>query len=119
MTRADGSRLTLPQPELLPSRQIKVGDIATFTYEYHARIDTPINPQITRIRQDLTWRDVLRDHVMHEVSANEELGTTCPLRLPLPLFPIQFSDVLLTILQLLRRRHQSLLVSGCIRSGRI
>lgn len=54
--------MTLGQPDSEISQKLKIGDIVTFTYEYHSRVDVPVNPQIMRVRQDLTWRDVLRDN---------------------------------------------------------
>eukprot|EP00026_Physarum_polycephalum_P001342 Phypoly_transcript_01343.p1 GENE.Phypoly_transcript_01343~~Phypoly_transcript_01343.p1 ORF type:complete len:974 (+),score=101.70 Phypoly_transcript_01343:154-3075(+) len=35
------------------------GDIATFTYENYSRYAIPINPKIYRIRDDVTWEEVV------------------------------------------------------------
>jgi hypothetical protein len=35
------------------------GDIATFTYENFSRFAIPINPKIYRIRDDVTWQQVI------------------------------------------------------------
>jgi hypothetical protein len=42
------------------------GDIVTFSYHIYSRATIPLKPEITRIRPDLTWDDVLLSH------ANEE-----------------------------------------------
>eukprot|EP00026_Physarum_polycephalum_P002905 Phypoly_transcript_02914.p1 GENE.Phypoly_transcript_02914~~Phypoly_transcript_02914.p1 ORF type:complete len:836 (+),score=73.69 Phypoly_transcript_02914:81-2588(+) len=57
---ADGNHLNLPEPEL--DVPVKIGDIVTFTYEHHSRSEVPLNPQIIRVRHDISWRNVLRDH---------------------------------------------------------
>jgi hypothetical protein len=37
----------------------KKGDVVTFSYEIHARRELPFNPNIIRIRMDLSWEDVV------------------------------------------------------------
>ena len=38
------------------------GDIVTFSYDSYARRSEPVNPSIIRIRQDMTWDDVVRNY---------------------------------------------------------
>ena len=35
------------------------GDVVSFSYDHQARIEIPTNPKVYRIRDDLTWQDVL------------------------------------------------------------
>lgn len=42
--------------------QPKKGDIVTFEFETASRREIPTNPTITRIRKDVSWDDVVRDH---------------------------------------------------------
>ena len=49
---------------MVPRQSVQVpslikGDIVTFSYEIHARKDLPVNPEIYRIRTDVSWEDVL------------------------------------------------------------
>lgn len=38
------------------------GDIVTFSFESYSRREIPVNPFVSRIRKDISWRDVLREH---------------------------------------------------------
>eukprot|EP00026_Physarum_polycephalum_P000178 Phypoly_transcript_00178.p1 GENE.Phypoly_transcript_00178~~Phypoly_transcript_00178.p1 ORF type:complete len:1068 (-),score=137.60 Phypoly_transcript_00178:3031-5769(-) len=38
---------------------VSVGDIVTFSYENQAKKDIPTNPKIYRIRNDVSWKDVV------------------------------------------------------------
>ena len=49
----------------------KKGDIVTFTFESFSNRSLPVNPEISRIRADLTWREVLRHHAS-STSANSQ-----------------------------------------------
>lgn len=42
----------------LPSK----GDIVTFSYEINTRHELPVNPEIIRVRSDVTWLDVVHSH---------------------------------------------------------
>ena len=41
---------------------IKCGDIVTISYENSSRSFVPINPVITRVRFDMTWKDAVHNH---------------------------------------------------------
>jgi hypothetical protein len=56
--RPNGTTFTVP-PEDVQVPTPTVGDVVSFSYEVHARRDTPVNPSIYRIRHDLLWDDVL------------------------------------------------------------
>lgn len=45
-------------PELLP----KKGDVVTFEFDHLLRRETPVNPVVTRIREDIRWDDALSDY---------------------------------------------------------
>jgi hypothetical protein len=40
----------------------KVGDIVTFSYEAYSVNSIPTNPAIIRIRSDLSWESIVREH---------------------------------------------------------
>jgi hypothetical protein len=44
--------------------QPKMGDIVTFEHEIFSRREIPTTPKIVRIRKDVNWEDVVRDHVL-------------------------------------------------------
>eukprot|EP00026_Physarum_polycephalum_P002695 Phypoly_transcript_02703.p1 GENE.Phypoly_transcript_02703~~Phypoly_transcript_02703.p1 ORF type:complete len:811 (+),score=66.41 Phypoly_transcript_02703:184-2616(+) len=50
-----------PESVLIPS--VAKGDIVSFSYEITSRWDVPINPEIHRLRPDLSWEDVVLNAV--------------------------------------------------------
>lgn len=38
------------------------GDVVTFTYENYSTAAVPVNPELYRIRRDMTWEDVIRNY---------------------------------------------------------
>jgi hypothetical protein len=50
----------------LPSK----GDIVTFSYEISTRKELPVNPEIQKIRTDISWEDVLASHTNEEKYLN-------------------------------------------------
>jgi hypothetical protein len=46
--------------QLVPHFTLKRGDVVTFSYETLSRRAVPVNPEILRVRTDLTWIDVVR-----------------------------------------------------------
>lgn len=40
-----------------------LGDIVTFSYERHARREVPVDAKVVRVRNDVVWEDIVRDHV--------------------------------------------------------
>jgi hypothetical protein len=57
-----------------PDFPIKKGDVVTFTFENHSQRDIPIHPKIYRIREDVTWREVLRDHLAEKLRKTRTLN---------------------------------------------
>ena len=59
----------------------KVGDVVTVEYESHARREVPVGPRIVRIRTDVSWEDVLRDHAsdLTNYKTGHCLLSSCPL----------------------------------------
>ena len=49
---------------------LQKGDIVTYSYEVHARSEVPVNPTITRIRTDVTWKDVMMSFASEEKFLN-------------------------------------------------
>eukprot|EP00026_Physarum_polycephalum_P004297 Phypoly_transcript_04315.p1 GENE.Phypoly_transcript_04315~~Phypoly_transcript_04315.p1 ORF type:complete len:712 (-),score=56.46 Phypoly_transcript_04315:8-2143(-) len=62
----NGTTLAVP-PEDSATKQIKIGDIVTFSYERVSRSDAPANPKIIRVRRDVDWDDV----VYHQTPSDE------------------------------------------------
>jgi hypothetical protein len=46
-----------PTSVLIPTPN--VGDVVTFSYEIHARRELPVNPEIYRVRTDVSWEEVI------------------------------------------------------------
>ena len=61
-----------PHPPSLISfliiKNIAIGDIVSFSFETYSRRDTPVHPKILRIRQDITWQNVIHNflHNSHD-----------------------------------------------------
>eukprot|EP00026_Physarum_polycephalum_P001919 Phypoly_transcript_01922.p1 GENE.Phypoly_transcript_01922~~Phypoly_transcript_01922.p1 ORF type:complete len:959 (+),score=104.66 Phypoly_transcript_01922:166-3042(+) len=67
----DGSEFQAPYQHSSHESLPKKGDVVTFTFENFSNRSLPINPEISRVREDLTWRDVLRLHA-NSTSANSQ-----------------------------------------------
>eukprot|EP00026_Physarum_polycephalum_P001621 Phypoly_transcript_01623.p1 GENE.Phypoly_transcript_01623~~Phypoly_transcript_01623.p1 ORF type:complete len:1048 (-),score=160.89 Phypoly_transcript_01623:116-2998(-) len=55
----------------VPFEQVQIptpspGDVVSFSYDMHTRRDLPVNPVIYKLRNDLSWEDVVRNHVQEE-----------------------------------------------------
>jgi len=62
----DGMTFTGSSENAKLGTEPKVGNVVTFTYENFSRRALPVNPQILRIREDVSWEEVLFNHV-HDV----------------------------------------------------
>lgn len=68
--RSDGKRCDVPAHNV-HVKNIKAGDVVSFSYENSARREVPLNPKIFRVRCDLDWNDVLlSDSRKNEVFLN-------------------------------------------------
>ncbi len=47
-------------------QRLKEGDIVTCNYETITTRSTPCNPKISRLRKDITWRDVVQSFYSQE-----------------------------------------------------
>lgn len=56
--RVDESTISVPTRDVL-IRQLKIGDIVSFSYERHARRYGPVNPQVYRVRTDISWQEAV------------------------------------------------------------
>ena len=59
--RPDGDTFLL-QDQMSDDPKPKKGDVVTFEFDYGTRTVTPANPQINRIRKDLSWEEVQRNY---------------------------------------------------------
>jgi hypothetical protein len=41
--------------------------VVTIEYDHFSKTDVPVDPKLTRIREDLEWKDVLRDFVNENI----------------------------------------------------
>jgi hypothetical protein len=58
ISRPNGNTFTVPANDVhIPTPQI--GEIVTFSYERRSYLDSPINPKIVKVRNDILWRDVM------------------------------------------------------------
>lgn len=61
--RPDGEIFAVGCESILPlHRPCVVGDVVTFTYDRQARRNVPTNPRVTRIREDMSWQDLLQTY---------------------------------------------------------
>eukprot|EP00026_Physarum_polycephalum_P001397 Phypoly_transcript_01398.p1 GENE.Phypoly_transcript_01398~~Phypoly_transcript_01398.p1 ORF type:complete len:808 (+),score=111.44 Phypoly_transcript_01398:465-2888(+) len=58
-----GESVLIPTP--------KIGQIVTFSYERRTHTDQPINPSIVKVREDLSWRDVVQNSHKEKKYLNE------------------------------------------------
>eukprot|EP00026_Physarum_polycephalum_P001049 Phypoly_transcript_01050.p1 GENE.Phypoly_transcript_01050~~Phypoly_transcript_01050.p1 ORF type:complete len:906 (+),score=142.25 Phypoly_transcript_01050:476-3193(+) len=57
----DGVTFVVSAQNVKPGLRPKIGDIVTFSYEDFSRKASPVNPNIYRIRTDVSWKDVVRN----------------------------------------------------------
>ena len=92
--RPDDSTFTAPllNAELKPKR----GDVVTFSYKAFSRRATPVDPKVLRVRLDLNWEDVLREHVREQALNGSPYSplTSTPSIFLISLPPFLFSFVL-------------------------
>jgi len=69
--RPDDSTFTAPL--LTPDIKAKRGDIVTFSYKAFSRRATPVDPKVVRVRNDLLWEEVLREHGRAPINGNLSL----------------------------------------------
>ena len=65
--------------------KLKKGDVVTFTYDDYSRRDTPFNARIYRVRDDLSWEEVVQRYLRDTPHA-QALPLTGTLLLSLPPF---------------------------------
>ena len=70
--RPDGITFTALPPPFQPSP--KPGEVVTFTYQNYIRHEIPVDPQIQRIRLDISWEDVLVDYASLDMNL-QKYGT--------------------------------------------
>lgn len=53
----------------------KIGDVVTFSYDSLApKTESPVNPIFQRIRYDVTWEDILQQHILDK-SQKQDLNS--------------------------------------------
>ena len=57
-SRPNGVIFKVPSESVQLASKLRVGEIASFSYESHSRREAPVNPVIYRKREDLLWDDV-------------------------------------------------------------
>eukprot|EP00026_Physarum_polycephalum_P002833 Phypoly_transcript_02842.p1 GENE.Phypoly_transcript_02842~~Phypoly_transcript_02842.p1 ORF type:complete len:838 (+),score=97.84 Phypoly_transcript_02842:84-2597(+) len=62
----DGIIFEVPNQKFPENAVPKKGEIVTFEYENYSKRSVPVGPTIVRVRTDLTWRDVVRQHFQDE-----------------------------------------------------
>lgn len=72
--RPDGTVFTAPSVKGL---EIKRGDVVSFEYTAFSRKQIPTHPRILRRRVDVSWKDVVRDH-LQSVSSDTKSSQSPP-----------------------------------------
>lgn len=90
--RPDGITFAVPASDIHTPVPPESGDIVSFSCENHARSEVPVNPKIYRIRQDLTWPEVVRNEAEESKYLNGTWQSTFSsnMKLLFPLFLIFF-----------------------------
>ena len=65
----NGTKLQLSHQQVITDDLPAQGDVVTVEYDHFSKTDVPVDPKLTRIREDLEWRDVLRDFVNENILA--------------------------------------------------
>jgi hypothetical protein len=52
----------------------KIGDVVSFSSDTTARAEMPVNPKIYRVRTDISWEEVLANHVKEQQFLNSTYG---------------------------------------------
>eukprot|EP00026_Physarum_polycephalum_P000846 Phypoly_transcript_00847.p1 GENE.Phypoly_transcript_00847~~Phypoly_transcript_00847.p1 ORF type:complete len:1309 (+),score=236.62 Phypoly_transcript_00847:226-3927(+) len=78
-----GGQIFTVAPERVSIALPKKGEIVTFAYEISSRRDLPLNPEIYRTRNDVSWEDVVHSYsqerkIVTENSQNTENFTAHP-----------------------------------------
>ena len=61
-TRPEGVSFTTEVPEDFQNEVYpKKGDIISFSFQNFSKNEVPVDPQLYRIREDLTWKDVVQN----------------------------------------------------------
>lgn len=62
--RPTGQLMTVPSKDVEEGveKEMKAGDIVSFSYEASSRRDVPSGIKVFRIRLDLSWEDVIINH---------------------------------------------------------
>lgn len=68
--RVTGHTISIPLKDINISIPL-VGQIVTFSFESHSRREVPVNPKIQRIRNDVTWEELINTHNNEKESENE------------------------------------------------
>ena len=71
LCRPSGIEFTAPLPHDV---ELKIGDVATFVYDNYSQWSIPVNPTILRLREDITWKDILFDYQRNSSSPSKELN---------------------------------------------
>lgn len=58
---------------------LRRGMIVTFSFEAHSRRELPVNPKIMRIRQDLSWDDIMKDDFVAQSILNGTKSILAPI----------------------------------------
>lgn len=56
-------------------RDLEKGDVVTFAYDDYSRRSLPVNPKVYRIRDDLSWEEVLENYAAENTGPESE-GTS-------------------------------------------
>eukprot|EP00026_Physarum_polycephalum_P000668 Phypoly_transcript_00669.p1 GENE.Phypoly_transcript_00669~~Phypoly_transcript_00669.p1 ORF type:complete len:889 (+),score=100.09 Phypoly_transcript_00669:213-2879(+) len=71
----NGTKLQLEHQQISADELPEKGDVVTIEYDHFSKTDVPVAPILTRIREDLEWKDVLRDFVNDTLSSDRERET--------------------------------------------
>lgn len=74
--RPNGNIFTVPFEDNQVAN-LKMGDVVTFAFENSLRRGVPLNPKIVKLRNDISWQDVIRSYKKDTAYLNGNYNPFC------------------------------------------
>lgn len=72
--RPNGDTFVVPKTDYSLPRKPQIGDIVTFTYDHKQYQHAPANPQVNRFRTDLSWKEIVANHLQEGMHSTISQG---------------------------------------------
>lgn len=71
--RPDSSLFTVGKENILLDSALRKGNVVSFSFENYTRNSAPVNPKVYRIREDISWEEVISNH-LREIQNTDALS---------------------------------------------